>query len=100
MHGRQNYPLKPKANDNSEFRKLLLGEAMPARGQGVVVFAYEPKRRQMAPAITITSWSAICQLEIISFLNLLIVELVLADSQTSNSLVGGLLGSQIMKVLA
>jgi hypothetical protein len=71
---------------------------MQARGQGVV-FVYEPKRQEMATAITITCWSAVCQLGSISFLNLLIVELVLADIQPPNSLVRGLLGSQIMKEL-
>jgi hypothetical protein len=72
---------------------------MPAKGQGVVVFVYEPKRQQMAAAITITCWSAVCQLGSISFFILLIVEMVLADLQTPNSLVRGLLGSQIMKEL-
>ena len=74
MHGRQNCSLKPQENGNSGCRKLLLGDAMPAKGQGVVVFAYEPKRQQMTKAITITCWSAVCQLGSISFLNLLIEE--------------------------
>jgi hypothetical protein len=72
---------------------------MPAKGQGVVVFVYEPKRQQMAPAITITCPSAVCQLVSISFLKLLIVELVPADLQVPKSLIRGLLGSQIMKEL-
>lgn len=99
MRGRQNYPLKPQRNGNSGCRTLLLGEAMAAKGQAVWFFAYEPRRQQMATAITVTCQSAVCQLGSISFLNLLIVELVLADLQAPNSLVRGLLGSRIMKEL-
>jgi hypothetical protein len=41
-------------------------------------------------AITITCWSAVCQLGTISFLKLLILELVLAELRTPNSPVRGL----------
>jgi len=53
----------------------------------------------MATAITITCWSAVYQLGSISFLNLLVVELVLADFKPPKPLVRGLLGSEIMKEL-
>jgi len=51
---RQNYTLTTKGNSKSGTRKHLLGEAMPARSYGVVVFVSDPIRQQMATAITIT----------------------------------------------
>jgi len=53
----------------------------------------------MATAITITCWSAVCQVGHISCYNLLSVELVLMDLRALGALVEGLLGSQIMKEL-
>jgi hypothetical protein len=100
MHGRQNYPLKPQGNGNWGYRKLLLGEAMQVRGQGVVVFVYEPKRQEMATANH--HHLLVCSLSVRKHL---IFES--ADCETggykqsaSELPVRGLLGSQIMKELA
>lgn len=69
MQGRQNYSLNPQENGNLGNRKNLLGEAMPARGQGGVASAYDPKRQQMAGATAITCWSPVCKVGPISLLS-------------------------------
>jgi hypothetical protein len=59
-----------------------------------VASAYDPKRQQMSAAIAVTCWSAVWKVGPISLL-----ELGLTDFTALDTLVEGLVGSQLMKEL-